>query len=158
MPDHQAETLAALHYDSTADTLLHIRRVQQLLTDCARELLDRGEDHDQSKLFDPEKEAFDRLGPMGRTKYRSQAYQAALAQLGQALEHHYAVNRHHPEGVAGMDLLDLLEMLMDWKASAEKRDPGAIFQLTAAFPRFQIDGQLARVLCNTATNRGWSYQ
>ena len=40
------------------------------------------------------------------------------------IEHHYAVNSHHPEhyeaGIAGMSLFDLIEMLVDWKAASER--------------------------------------
>jgi len=41
-----------------------------------------------------------------------------------ALEHHYALYRHHPEhfqnGIDDMNLIDLVEMFADWKASSER--------------------------------------
>jgi hypothetical protein len=45
------------------------------------------------------------------------------------LKHHYAYNRHHQEffgedGVDGMTLVDLIEMLPDWKAATERHDDG----------------------------------
>ena len=54
-----------------------------------------------------------------------------LEALKPALDIHYANNRHHPEhfpkGIRGMDLLDLLEMICDWKASSERHADGNIF-------------------------------
>jgi hypothetical protein len=42
-----------------------------------------------------------------------------------AIQHHYKANSHHPEfydnGVEGMSLFDVLEMLLDWKAATERR-------------------------------------
>jgi uncharacterized protein DUF5662 len=45
--------------------------------------------------------------------FGSEDYRVAVRELGLAVEHHYAVNSHHPEhfgaaGVAGMSLLDLV--------------------------------------------------
>jgi hypothetical protein len=49
--------------------------------------------------------------------------------MGDGLKHHYAHNRHHPEffgedGVDGMSLVDVIEMLADWKAATEHHDDG----------------------------------
>ena len=51
-------------YDSTADTLKHIKRVSQLLNLAAIDLINRGNVHDTSKLLPPEKDEFDRLTPI----------------------------------------------------------------------------------------------
>jgi hypothetical protein len=48
-----------MEYDSTADTLLHIKRVAELLTQASCELINRANVHDNSKLSSPEKELFD---------------------------------------------------------------------------------------------------
>ena len=48
------------NYDSTAETLLHIKTVQQFLNKSAIELLNRANVHDNSKLKSPEKELFDK--------------------------------------------------------------------------------------------------
>jgi len=41
-----------------------------------------------------------------------------------AIEHHYKNNRHHPEhfnnGIDEMNLVDLIELLCDWKAASER--------------------------------------
>ena len=52
-----------MSYDSKADTLLHIKRVAQLLTEAAAELIRRANVHDNSKLESPEKEFFDEYTP-----------------------------------------------------------------------------------------------
>ena len=148
-----------MDYDSTSDTLKHIRRVQQLLGESARELMVRGERHDESKLSEAEKPAFDRETPkLKELTFGSDEYKASLARLGEALKHHYAANSHHPEhyenGVAGMDLFDLVEMVMDWKAASE-RNKGAQINLSISFERFEIEPQLRSIIENTARRLGW---
>lgn len=149
-------------YDSRADTLAHIKRVNELMVKCAIELQKRGMIHDDSKLVEPEKSTFDvctlKLKAMA---YGSAEYKAALAELKPALDHHYAANSHHPEhyenGVDGMDLFDLVEMLMDWKAATERmKDGGDIVKsLEINRARFNISPQLESILANTITEMGW---
>ena len=68
------------------------------------------------------------------------------------LQHHYRHNAHHPEhyedGVAGMDLLDLVEMFCDWKAASE-RNPKDGVRLDHNARVYAIAPQLAQVLANT---------
>lgn len=148
-------------YDSTTDTLEHIRRVNGLLMECIRELSRRAEAHDQSKLEEPEKSEYDRLTPkLKESTYGSDEYKGFLKEMKEALEHHYAHNSHHPEhyeqGVEGMNLFDLLEMLMDWKAATERHDDGDIEKsIGINEPRFGYDHQLRKILTNTAEYMGW---
>lgn len=148
-----------MDYDSAVDTLRHIRRVQHLLGDAASELIRRGQLHDDSKLGPEEKPHFDRETPLlkGLT-YGSDEYKASLARLGEALTHHYANNSHHPEhyenGVAGMDLFDLIEMVLDWKAASERGKDGAL-RLQVSFDRFGVEPQLQSIVRNTVARRGW---
>lgn len=142
-------------YDCTADTLLHIRRVQKLLGVMARDLMQRGEVHDDSKLGPEEKPLFDEMTPLLKSlTYGSDEYKASLEKLGAALKHHYAVNSHHPEhyenGVAGMNLLDVVEMFCDWKAASERTKDGN-FQtsIDIGIERFKIEPQLASILRNS---------
>lgn len=143
-------------YDCTADTLKHIRRVQGLLGGMARDLMRRGEAHDDSKLGPEEKPLFDEMTPLLKSlTYGSDEYKASLEKLGVALKHHYANNSHHPEhfadGVAGMSLLDVLEMLCDWKAASERtKDGNFLKSIEIGIERFKIDPQLASILRNTA--------
>ena len=144
---------------NTIATLQHMRRVQHLLCDFAIGLLRRGQRHDESKLGPEEKPHFDRQTPMlAGVAFGSPEYEAALARLGEALRHHYAMNSHHPEhypdGIAGMDLYDLVEMVLDWKASAERR-PSVDMGLEVAFARFAVEPQLQAIIRNTARRSGW---
>lgn len=145
-------------YDSTADTLKHIRRVQELLGKQARDLMVRGEVHDASKLCDDEKPLFDEMTPLLKSlTYGSEEYKQSLAKLGGALKHHYAHNSHHPEhyenGVAGMTLLDVVEMLCDWKAASERTKDGDFAKsIEIGIERFKIDPQLASILRNSLTS------
>lgn len=143
-------------YNSMQDTLDHIRRVQQELLRIAYQLTRRGIDHDQSKLQSPEKELFDEYTPkLKALTYGSNEYKKCLDAMGEALKHHYQVNYHHPEhyerGVNDMSLLDIVEMLVDWKAASERHADGDIFKsIEINAGRFEISDQLKVILLNTA--------
>jgi hypothetical protein len=112
-------------YDSRVDTYQHIDQVRKYLGQFVRDLLTRSAIHDASKLEPPELEAFDTYTPkLSKTAYGTSEYERYRHAMGEALEHHYAMNRHHPEhherGIAGMTLTDLIEMLADWKAASER--------------------------------------
>lgn len=148
-------------FDSTAETLAHSRQVGAYMGQMITELVDRSYRHDESKLTDPEKPAFDRAGARLRgLTYGSEAYRASLDDLGAALEHHYGHNRHHPEhhdgGIGSMTLMDLVEMLADWRAAGERHDDGDLARsLEVGRERFGIGDQLASVLAATARHLGW---
>ena len=150
-----------MSYDSTADTLDHMRKVQRNLNGFLLELLVRSEIHDNSKLESPEKEIFDQVTPKLRgLTYGSDEYKAAIAELGEALTHHYANNSHHPEhypnGVNGMSLLDVVEMFCDWKAASERHADGDFAKsLEISRKRFGISDQLAGIFENTRRALGW---
>lgn len=148
-------------YDSTADTIEHIGKVRARLATIILLLQGRAERHDASKLEEPEKSVFDRMTPVLRTlTYGSDEYKTALMEMGAGLNHHYAHNSHHPEhwpdGIAGMSLLDLIEMLADWKAAVERVKDGSMEQsLPINVARFEITPQLAAILRNTVKELGW---
>ena len=71
-----------------------------------------------------------------------------------ALDHHYAVNSHHPEfyadGIRGMSLLDITEMLCDWKAAALRHADGNILKsIEINQKRFGYSDELKQILFNT---------
>lgn len=143
-------------YDSTVDTLKHIKRVSQLLNEAAIELLKRANEHDDSKLHEPEKSLFDKFTPLLKdTEYGSDEYYKHLEGLKVALDHHYARNSHHPEhypdGVEDMNLFDILEMFFDWKAASERHATGNIYtSIHKNKDRFNMGAMLARIFYNTA--------
>jgi len=147
--------------DSTVDTLRHSRRVDELLLQLVAQIQDRITKHDASKLEDPEKAIFDEYGPkLKASTYGSDEYKGFLSEMRVALDHHYANNRHHPEhflaGVAGMTLVDLVEMLADWKAASERHADGDLAKsLQIQRDRFGLSDQLAAILDNTAREAGW---
>lgn len=120
-------------------------------------MADRGETHDNSKLVAPEIEVFAEHTPMLHAlEYRSPAYEQSLANIQVALKHHYAVNRHHPEhykdGLAGMNLVDLIELIADWKASSLRQDDGnLLISIQKNQEKYGYSDDLASVLYNTAT-------
>jgi hypothetical protein len=148
-------------YDSTLDTMRHSRRVDELLLQVVVALQGRVTRHDLSKMAPPEKAVFDRVTPqLKASTYGSEQYKASLADIGDVLVHHYGANRHHPEhfeaGIAGMTLVDVIEMLADWKAATERHDDGSLARsLDIQEERFGIEPQLMALLRNTAVAFGW---
>lgn len=166
-------------YDSTDDTLDHIERVRQLLEAATCNLDERAALHDQSKLADPEKAAFDALGQRQRgIKYGTPEYFAqfdAVPGMKEAVLHHYSLNRHHPEwhamdrdgavvkaeltdgrAVARMTLCDLVEMVADWRAASERYNEGSIADsIDHNAGRFGLSPQLASIIRNTVEEMGW---
>jgi hypothetical protein len=144
-----------LEYDSSKETLLHIKRVNELLIDVVKEFLDRAKKHDLSKLETPEKELFDKYTPLLKnTVYGSDEYKKFLVELKPSLDHHYKNNTHHPEhygsGVNEMNLFDILEMFVDWKAATERHANGnMINSIKINKERFKISDQLAQIFLNT---------
>lgn len=148
-------------YDSQAETLKHIRRVSQLLTEASIELMSRGCVHDDSKLEEPEKSLFDEYTPkLAGVEYGSEKYKEFLKGLEVALDHHYANNSHHPQhytnGINGMNLFDLVEMFFDWKAATERTKNGNIYKsIDFNKARFEMSDQLAEIFKNTADYMGY---
>lgn len=148
-------------YDSTEDTKKHIETVRSFLLDILANVESRLGCHDASKLEEPEKGMYDEFTPRLRAMtYGSDEYKACLKEMGVALQHHYAVNTHHPEhypnGVNGMSLLDLIEMLADWKAAGLRHADGNLAEsLEINKKRFLMSDQLAEIFENTARELGW---
>lgn len=141
-------------YDSAADTLGHIRRVQGYVTIAACDLLQRGAKHDTSKLEEPEKSAIDRVRPrLKQLPFGSPEHTTLKRQFS---DHHYAVNDHHIEhhanGIAGMTLGSLYEMFCDWLAAVETSGPDDnIFKsIDIISEQKGICDQLKQIFVNTA--------
>lgn len=150
-----------MSYDSTRDTADHIDKVRDRMREVMRKLTARAIDHDASKLAEPEKSGYDKLtADLKDIVYGTPEYRQALVDAKPVIDHHYQVNSHHPEhydnGIYGMSLLDVIEMLCDWKAASERTKQGSIAQsLNHNRQRFQIDDQLASILENTVEELGW---
>ena len=146
-------------YDSAPDTRAHVDLVRRFLADVRGELWHRAQVHDASKFEEPEKSGFDVIRPrLDHDDIDSDEYRATLQEFDSILRHHYDHNRHHPEhfpdGIAGMNLIDLVEMVCDWKA-ASLRKPGGTVNLDWAVKRFGIEPQLASIIANTVRDMNW---
>ena len=150
-------------YDSTKDTQEHIEKVRKNLKDVLIDIAARSYDHDKSKLEEPEKSIFDEYTPKLRdTTYGSDEYREYLEKMGLGLKHHYQNNTHHPEhyenGINGMSLLDVIEMLADWKAATKRHADGDIMEsLKINKERFGISDQLYEILVNTVEEMAWEW-
>ena len=148
-------------YDSKQDTQKHIDTVRGFLGEVQRNIAARSLCHDGCKLEGPEKSMYDEFTPkLWDSTYGSNEYKGFLKDMGAALQHHYAVNSHHPEhfenGINGMSLLDLIEMLADWKAAGMRHANGNIVQsMEINRKRFGISDQLFEIFQNTVKELGW---
>lgn len=147
--------------DSIKETKKHIKKVKELLSTICTKLRVRGDNHDNSKLKDPEVSIFEEYtSKLKDTEYGSKEYKKYLEEMKPALDHHYKKNSHHPEhysnGISGMSLLDLMEMLVDWRAATERNKDGDIKKsIEINTERFSIDKQLKQILLNTVKELHW---
>lgn len=138
------------------ETMKHIERVRYYIRLMTDKLTNRGVNHDKIKLETPEIEIFTEFTPkLAEMQYGSDEYINCLEKMKPALEHHYANSRHHPEhfvnGISDMNLIDIIEMLCDWKASSERQHDGNLLKsIETNSERFKYDGQLKQILINTA--------
>lgn len=130
-------------------------RQRYLIHLCIADLASRGLVHDQSKLRSPEVEIFTEFTPkLESSTYGSPEYEQYREDMGPALDHHYKMNRHHPEhfnaGIGEMNLLDIIEMLCDWKAATLRHADGDIrTSIQTNQERFEIADSLSGTLFHT---------
>lgn len=143
-------------YDSTKDTVEHVEKVRWFIDLFIDALYVRGIMHDSSKLGKDEKPIFDKYTPkLKGCTYGSPEYKRYLKEMQVALDHHYAVNSHHPEhhtlGVQDMTLVDLVEMFCDWWAASQRHADGDI-RKSIEFNRGRFDMaeiDMASIFLNT---------
>lgn len=144
-----------MDYNSAPETQKHINRVIDLSNEFIYKIIEQVDNHDNSKLCSPEKETFDVVTPkLKGVTYGSDQYKEYLKEIKPALDHHYKENTHHPEhfenGIAGMSLIDIIEMFCDWKSASERHTDGNFersIQINAK--RFEMDAQLVSIFENT---------
>ena len=133
----------------------HLTAIRKNLLLFIEELSKRGQEHDASKFQSPEREIYaSTFHKLAGTVYGSAESKDLLEESKIAIDHHYAKNRHHPEhhpnGIADMDLIDLLEMIADWVAATKRNKNGNIHRsIVLNTPKYQITSQLASILTNT---------
>ena len=142
--------------DVIRSTAEHILKVGMHLSTVIHRLSLRAITHDASKWSPEEWPSFEKGTPkLAEVEYGSPEYKAALDTIRPAVTLHQERNSHHPEshedGLDGMTLIDLLEMLCDWKAAGERNRNGSIVRsLQHNRERFKMSDQLYCILCNTA--------
>lgn len=158
MPNEKGEQYAA----TKNETRKHILQVGKFLSKIVACLIDRGIFHDKSKLEAPEDEIFDKYTPqLAQSTYGSKEYKQFLKEMKPALKHHYKVNRHHPEhfhnaGIFGMSLIDVMEMLCDWKAATMRHNDGDIRKsIETNQKRFKYSDELKHIFHNTVDDLKW---
>ncbi len=133
----------------------HILLVRDLLNKMVVEILKRSNTHDQSKLSSPEIEySMKYTQKLKDADYGSPEYLAIQEEMSEALEHHYACNRHHPEhferGIQDMNLIDILEMFCDWSIASQQHPKGDIEQsIEVNQERFGYSDDLKEIFRNS---------
>ena len=143
----------------------HIDNVKKLLDLIIIDLIKRGEIHDKSKLEEPELTIFmEYTSKLAGSTYGSDEYKQFLKEMEPALNHHYDNNKHHPEhffrkynsgftgmtGLHEMTLIDLIEMLIDWKAATLRHNNGDILKsIEQNQKRFGYGDELKNIFINT---------
>ena len=144
-----------MSYDSTKDTVDHINIVRTYLHKVIENILTRSVNHDKSKLEEPELATFNKCTPLlSELTYGSPEYKEILEEMAPILAHHYANSRHHPEhyknGINDMNIIDLIEMICDWKAATLRHNDGNIrHSLDINAKRFGMDAQMTQIFTNT---------
>ena len=96
----------------------HISRVRRHINTFIQLLIRRAENHDKSKLEEPELSWWKEMDKEPRYPYGSEEYKQKIKRWDKVFKHHYKYNRHHPEhydyGVSEMTLVDIVEMMCDW--------------------------------------------
>lgn len=118
--------------------------VQANLLRIADALRARAALHDISKYSLDEFQAVVQIKKVAREfPYGSAEYNQAISDNSVGLSKHFERNSHHPEfhsdGVQGMQLIDLIEMVCDWKAANTLRDDVQWSNVTAMhIERFKL--------------------
>jgi hypothetical protein len=102
--------------------LRHQALVKNYLLQVARKLEERANLHDLSKFQLDEFEGMAKINQIAREmRLDSPEYKASIQ--SEAVKLHWSRNSHHPEyyhdGIKDMSLLDLIEMVIDWRAASE---------------------------------------
>jgi hypothetical protein len=115
----------------------------------------RGDIHDQSKLLPPEADTFTKhVTSLAKIEFGSSEYNTHLEEMGCAIKHHYAVNRHHPEhhdqGIKDFNIIDLLEFCADIRSASRQQNGGNVLKsLGILQARFGYSDDLASIIKNT---------
>ena len=136
----------------------HKNNVKNIMDVIINELYERADNHDNSKVEEPELPMFiEFLSQIKNYKYGTKEYNDFVA-TNEYCKHHFDVNNHHPEhfknGVHGMNLINITEMFSDWisasiqRSNYSKRDE-MVDNIIKLCEKFKIDILLTQILINT---------
>lgn len=146
--------------DSKSATLEHISMVKRIGAKFVTALGNRLIVHDKSKLRHPEKPYLDEFTKeLKGSTYMSKEYISTLKKMKPGLDHHYAHNDHHPQffknGIEGMTLLSITEMLIDWVAAVQRHADGDILKsIELNQERFGYTDEMKQIFLNTVKEMG----
>jgi hypothetical protein len=131
--------------------------VSQYLATIVQDLVSRLVNHDNSKFEDDEFPNLVKMqGEFKKHVFGSPENEELRKRYADTFRAHHRKNRHHPEhhpnGIDDMTLVDLIEMLMDWKAAAIRDGNGGSIEksITLMSEKYKISPQLVKILENTA--------
>ena len=142
----------------TTDTILHKKQVSEIGQIFVDELIKRLQHHDDSKLKGDEQKLFeDVLDKQDNVAYGTKDYEAIKEKLKPALILHYGANSHHPEhfidGINGMNIIDLVEMLIDWSAATSRhKDDNIHKSIDINAKKYDLPDALVNIFHNTAND------
>lgn len=147
----EAKEFAAIYH--------HKFMVAKFLAPIIRDLIKRSEEHDNSKFTEEEFPGLvAAMDDIRKYAYGTSEYNEMRKKHAKTYLAHYRKNRHHPEyhpnGIEGMDLVDLLEMLCDWKSASMRTENGGSIEgsIKIGAEKYNISPQLVKILENTARN------
>ena len=131
--------------------------VMKYLNEFIHDLVKRAEEHDSSKFSEAEMPHLAGIAEeVGKFAYGTPEHDAMREKYSSIFAEHYRQNRHHPEhfqnGVDDMTLVDLLEMLADWKAASLRMGQGGSIEnsIKVGTEKYNLSPQLVKILENTA--------
>lgn len=146
----------------TSEIWKHIALVREFMEDIITDLERRAREHDLSKFQEPEYSGYMGLNEAVKGhEYGSMAYIMAFAPFKDVIKHHYEHNDHHPEhfdrNFSQMDLLQIAEMLADWKAASMRGgDAKSLFEtLEKTIKHQKVPDAIAHLLRNTVAALEW---
>lgn len=132
----------------------HISRVRRHINTFIQLLIRRAENHDKSKLEEPELSWWKEMDKEPRYPYGSEEYKQKIKRWNKVFKHHYQYNRHHPEhyeyGVSEMTLIDIVEMMCDWLGYKDTTTvTEALKVCDEQMARYDISEELRQIILNT---------
>lgn len=137
----------------------HIMMQQNFTNEIIERIKYDSDHHDESKTKNPEFMFYCKLNKaLTLVKYESKEYKEIINDPHVAM--HKESNSHHPEfygddGINGMTLVDIVNMLSDWKSASMTSDTPLIEGMKKNKEKFEISDQLYQILVNTVELLGW---